>query len=226
MVRTIAGRGAWAAEVPEKSTPPPPPGPAAFARESPPVPRSGGAGSVHPVRARKREAGPPTGEIMGDRPPESALLGSVGGLGGERSGSASGEGRGFGGGENDCGRVCVWAGSRRKAPHRHPPTGCVCPGISSGPAERGGQDRSTRCGPKKGSGFPTWGNYGGQTARISPAEGWGGSWSGEAGAWGRPSGRLRGTDRLDPLGEHYGGGLEGSGGRGIRLRGEARLSRW
>jgi len=31
---------------------------------------------------------------------------------------------------------------------------------------------------------------------------------------GRPSGRLRGTDRLDPLGEGYGGGLEGSGVRG------------
>jgi len=165
VVRTIAGRGAWAAEVPEKSTPPPPPGPAAFARESPPVPRSGGAGSVHPVRARKREAGPPTGEIMGDRPPESALLGSVGGLGGERSGSASGEGRGFGGGENDCGRVCVWAGSRRKAPHRHPPTGCVCPGISSGPAERGGRIGPPGAGRKREAGPPT-----GEIMRDRPPE--------------------------------------------------------
>jgi len=83
VVRTIAGRGAWAAEVPEKSTPPPPPGPAAFARESPPVPRSGG-----------------------------------------------------------------------------------------------GRIRSPGAGPKKGSGSPNWGNYGGQTARISPAGVCGGAWRG------------------------------------------------
>jgi len=71
---------------------------------------------------------------------------------------------------------------------RHPIAGprtrFVCPGISCGPAGRsGGKIRSPGSGRKKGSGFPTWGNYGGQTVRISPAEGWGGSWSGEAGAW-------------------------------------------
>jgi len=73
VVRTIAG-GCVCGRDPGEKHPIATPRPDAFARESPPVPRSGGGRIGPPGAGRKREAGPPTGEIMGDRPPESALL--------------------------------------------------------------------------------------------------------------------------------------------------------
>jgi len=100
--------------IPEKSTPPLPPGPTSFARESPAVPRGGAeARSVHLVRGGKREVDSPPGGIMGDRPPESALLPV---------------GEGVGAGER---RERRWVGRLRelRGTDRPNPLGRVCGGL-------------------------------------------------------------------------------------------------
>ena len=131
--------------------------------------------------------------------------------------SAYGVGQGFPGGENDCGKGRMGGGSpRANHPIATPPDPLRLPGNLSRSREgEGGRIRSPGAGGKREAGPLPWTNNRGQTARIGPAAGWGGSWSGGAGGGSAVWGNYGGQTVQIPLMSF----LEGSGGRGIRLGG-------
>jgi len=128
-VRTIARGGVWGAGSPRKAPHRHPPAPLRL-----PVnlsrSREAEGGRIGPPGAgRKREAGPPTGEIMGDRPSKSPLL---------PVGEAAGA---------EARRERMWVGCLRglRGTDRSNPLGEACGGLGG---ERGGGESA--CGEGRG----------------------------------------------------------------------------